>query len=158
MALEVIGKSNYSKQVSILIAKIYDNTVVADSVYENAVLAFSQAELKQKQLVELEQQVTLFESRLGQVSARDKVSFERKLEHAKVELLQFKQQLSDEAFQRFCQLQHICQSILQLVQGDSKEETLQLTAKLLGTIQLSSPTQGNQVAISNQKSKHLYKT
>ncbi|MGI5308962.1 hypothetical protein [Rheinheimera sp. WS51] len=157
MALEVIGKSNYSKQVSILIAKIYDNTVVADSVYENAVLAFSQAELKQKQLVELEQQVTLFESRLGQVSARDKVSFERKLEHARVELLQFKQQLSDEAFQRFCQLQHICQSILQLVQGGSKEETLQLTAKLLGTIQLSSPTQGNQVAISNQKSKHLYK-
>ncbi|WNO61244.1 hypothetical protein [Rheinheimera sp. MMS21-TC3] len=157
MAIEVIGKSNYTKQVLALIAKIYDNTVVADSVYEQAIQCFSGVELKQKQQIGLEQQVQLFESRLAQGSAKDSASFERQYQQAKAELKEFNQQLSEESFQRFSYLKQICITILQLTRGDSSDETLQLTAKMLGTIQLSSPTEGRNVALINQKSKHLYK-
>lgn len=157
MAIEVIGKSNYTKQVLALIAKIYDNTVVADSIYEQAIQCFSADEHKNKRQVGLEQQVQLFASRLAQGTTGDSASFERQYHQAKLELKEFNQQLAEEGFQRFSNLKQICITILQLTRGDTVDETLQLTAKVLGTIQLSSPTEGRNVALTNQKSKHLYK-
>jgi hypothetical protein len=157
MAIEVIGKSNYSKQVLVLIAKIYDNTVVADSIYEQAVQCFSQLDAVQKRLMEVDQQLTLFEHRRGQSSGREVAAVERQFQQAKTERQQFKQQLDEQAFQRFSALKQVCIEILQLTQGETEQDTLQLTAKLLGTIQLLSPTEGRYIAYSNQKSKHLYK-
>ncbi|WP_235605278.1 hypothetical protein [Rheinheimera salexigens] len=157
MAIEVIGKSNYSKQILVLIAKIYDNTLVADSVYEQAIQCFSLVDAKQKRQTELEQQLTLFEHRRAQGANKEIASLERQLQQAKAELQQYEQQCADEALQRFSCLKQICITILQLTQGETEEETRQLSAKMLGTIQLLSPTEGRHIAITNQKSKHLYK-
>lgn len=157
MAIEVIGKSNYSKQILGLITKIYDNTVVADSIYEQATQCFSQLEAIQQRKMELEQQLVLFEQRRAQCVGRKVSAIEQQFQQAKTEHHQFQQQLDEQAFQRFSALKQVCLEILQLTQGETEQETLQLTAKLLGTIQLLSPTQGRSIASSNQKSKHLYK-
>ena len=54
MTLGTIGKSTYSKSVSALISRIYDNTSVGDSVYEQAIRYFLQAEEQQAEKTELE--------------------------------------------------------------------------------------------------------
>lgn len=54
-------------------------------------------------------------------------------------------------------LQMICHEILELVEGDSFEDTNKKSAQLLGTIQLISPTEGNKVAENNEQCKALYK-
>ncbi|MEH8019392.1 hypothetical protein MN202_19335 [Rheinheimera muenzenbergensis] len=157
MTLGSIGKSTYSKAVSSLINRICDTTVVADSVYEQAVLYFQQTEAQQELKTELAQQVVLFENRQQQASQRDMALVERSLKQAQTEQQSFMQARDEEANARITSLKRLCQDILQLCQGESVEETNLLSAKLLGTIQLLSPTEGKNVAPSNQKSKHLYK-
>lgn len=157
MALGSIGKSTYSKAVSSLISRICDFTTAADSVYEQAILYFQQSQAQQEQKTELAQQVMLFENRQQQASQRDMALVERNLKKAQTEQQSFQQARADEASVRMAALKRVCLDILQLCQGESLEETNLLTAKLLGTIQLLSPTEGRNVAVANQKSKHLYK-
>jgi hypothetical protein len=157
MSSGTIGKSTYSKSVSVLISRIYDNTPIADSVYEQAAKYFQQTVEQQQEKVELEQQVFLFENRQQQVDKRDLALVERNLQQAKTEHSTFQQARDEEASIRMAALHKLCLDILELCQGESTEDTNLLSAKLLGTIQLLSPTQGRQVAASNQKSKHLYK-
>lgn len=157
MSLGVIGKSSYSKLVSSLISRIYDSTSVADSVYEQAALFFQQSEARQQQETELEQQVYLFENRQQQASKRDMALIERNLQQAQSEKQVFTQAREEEAFVRYSQLKRICQEIYTLCHGESVDDTNQASAKMLGTIQLLSPTEGKHIASSNQKSKHLYK-
>jgi len=157
MTLGTIGKSTYSKSVSALISRIYDNTSVGDSVYEQAIRYFQQAEEQQAEKTELEQQVYLFENRQQQVSQKDLALVERNLQQAQSEHNTFQQARDAEAAVRMASLKKLCQDVLSLCQGESTEDTNLMSAKLLGTIQLLSPTEGKQVAPSNQKSKHLYK-
>lgn len=157
MTLGGIGKSTYSKAVTVLINRVYDSTAVADSVYEQAILYFQQSEAQQAQKTELAQQVMLFQNRQQQVSQRDLALVERNLKQAQSEQQSFQQARDDEASKRMAALKRLCRDILQLCQGESIDETNMLSAKLLGTIQLLSPTEGKNVAPSNQKSKHLYK-
>jgi len=51
----------------------------------------------------------------------------------------------------------ICYEIIDLIEGDSFEETNRKSAQLLGTIQLISPTEGKKVATNNEQCKSLYK-
>lgn len=157
MTLGTIGKSTYSKLVTTLINRICDTTAVADSMYEQAVQYFQQAVAQQAEKIELEQQVFLFENRQKQVSKRDLALVERNLLQAQNERQTFQQARNDEASVRLTTLKKICLDILELCQGESQEDTNMNSAKLLGTIQLLSPTEGKHVAASNQKSKHLYK-
>lgn len=157
MTLGSIGKSTYSKAVSVLVNRIYDVTPVADSVYEQAAVYFQQTLAQQDEKTELAQQVMLFEGRQQQVSQRDLALVERNLKQAQTEQQSFTQAREEEASVRMAALKRLCRDILELCQGESVEETNMLSAKLLGTIQLLSPTEGKQVAASNQKSKHLYK-
>ncbi|MCS4309095.1 hypothetical protein M2404_003458 [Rheinheimera pacifica] len=157
MTLGTIGKSTYSKLVTTLINRICDTTAVADSMYEQAVQYFQQAVAQQAEKIELEQQVFLFENRQKQVSKRDLALVERNLLQAQNERQTFQQARNDEASARLTTLKKICLDILELCQGESQEDTNMNSAKLLGTIQLLSPTEGKHVAASNQKSKHLYK-
>ncbi|MBZ9613743.1 hypothetical protein [Rheinheimera maricola] len=157
MTLGSIGKSTYSKAVSVLINRIYDVTAVGDSVFEHAIAYFQQAEAQQGQKTELAQQVMLYQNRQQQVSQRDMALVDRSLKQAQAELQSFQQARDDEANVRMAFLKRVCRDILDLCQGESIDETHLLSAKLLGTVQLLSPTSGKNIAANNQKSKHLYK-
>uniref|UniRef100_UPI0040475CEC hypothetical protein n=1 Tax=Rheinheimera sp. TaxID=1869214 RepID=UPI0040475CEC len=152
-----IGKSNYSKAIWSLISRIYDNTSVADSVYEQASAYFIQSAAQQALKTELEQQVFLFQNRQQQVSQRDMALVERNLQQAQSEQQSFQKARDEEAAKRMSVLKQLCVDILQLTQADATDETNVLSAKALGTIQLLCPTQGKYVAPTNQRCKHLYK-
>lgn len=62
-----------------------------------------------------------------------------------------------ECIDRHNHLVNICHDIIELTEGESFEETNRKSAKLLGTIQLISPTEGDKVADNNEYCKSLYK-
>lgn len=62
-----------------------------------------------------------------------------------------------ERTERHNHLHAICYEILDLIEGDSFEESNRKSAQLLGTIQLISPTEGSRVAENNDLCKSLYK-
>lgn len=157
MNLGKIAKSSYSKAVQSLIHRIYDQTEVKDSLYEQALLYFIDAEKQQEQQTAAEQEAYLFRQRLQQVSGADQAKIEQRLQQAEKSLNSMNQGLEELRLARLTQLKELCYTILELAQGDDFDDTNLLSAKLLGTIQLLSPTEGSNIARSNQKSKHLYK-
>lgn len=157
MSLGKIAKSNYSKAVQTLIDKIYDHTDVQDSLYEQAAEYFLDAGKLAQQQAAAEQEVYLFHQRVGQVPAAEQAKLEQQLGKAEKSLQQVNASVEQLRLQRLEQLKTLCYSILDLSEGADAEETNVMSAKLLGTIQLMSPTEGKQVVVSNQKSKHLYK-
>jgi len=62
-----------------------------------------------------------------------------------------------EQTERHSHLQVICYEIIELIEGDSFEESNRKSAQLLGTIQLTSPTEGKRIAANNEQCKALYK-
>lgn len=157
MPIGNVGKSNFTKAVKALLNRIYDDTVVADSLFEQAALWFSRSAEREQQRAEREQQVFLFKNRQAQASKGDQALIERNLQQAQSEQERFNQQQQLEQQSRYESLRLLCADILALSESDSFAETNLQTAKILGTIQLMSPTAGKNVAPSNQKSKHLYK-
>tara|TARA_R110002126_G_scaffold185121_2_gene333573 strand:+ start:4268 stop:5734 length:1467 start_codon:yes stop_codon:yes gene_type:complete len=157
MSIGNIGKSNFSKAVKALLNRVYDSTAVADSLFEQAAIWFATYAQRQQQQAELEQQVYLFKSRQQQADKGDQALIERNLQLSQNEQQQFTQQLQTDNLTRYEALRRLCLDILILSESDSFDETNIQTAKILGTLQLMSPTDGKNVASSNQKSKHLYK-
>ncbi|KKO50430.1 hypothetical protein VT06_00070 [Arsukibacterium sp. MJ3] len=157
MSIGNVGKSNFTKAVKTLLNRIYDATPVADSLFEQAVNWFANHAERQQQRAELEQQLLLFKDRQSNVSKGQQALIERNLQQAQREQELFIQQQQDENTLRYDALRRLCLDILTLSESDSFAETNTQTAKMLGTIQLMSPTVGKNVALSNQKSKHLYK-
>ncbi|MCC5824693.1 hypothetical protein [Alkalimonas sp.] len=157
MNLGKIAKSSYSKAVQSLIHRIYDQTEVQDSLYEQALQYFLDAGKLQAQQTAAEQEAYLFRQRLQQASGADQAKIEQRLQQAEKSLSSMNQGLEELRLARLSRLKELCYTILELAQGDDFEDTNLLSAKLLGTIQLLSPTEGSNIARSNQKSKHLYK-
>jgi hypothetical protein len=62
-----------------------------------------------------------------------------------------------EQVERNNHLQSICYEIIDLAEGDTLQESNRKTARLLGTIQLISPTEGSKVAVIHEQCKVLYK-
>ncbi|MEE2025705.1 hypothetical protein [Alkalimonas mucilaginosa] len=157
MNLGKIAKSSYSKAVQSIIRKICDQTDVQDSLYEQALRYFIDADKQQEQQMAAEQEAFLFRQRLQQVSGADQAKIEQRLQQAEKSLTSLSQGMEEVRLARLSQLKELCYGILEMVQGADFDETNLLTAKMLGTIQLLSPTEGKQIARSNQQSKHLYK-
>ena len=157
MQIGNVGKSNFTKAVKVLLNRTYDNTVVADSLFEQAALWFSSFAEREQQRAERDQQVFLFKNRQAQASKGDQALIERNLQKAQQEQELFNQEQQEDRLSRYESLRLLCLDILSLSESDSFNETNLQTAKIIGTIQLMSPTYGKNVASSNQKSKHLYK-
>ncbi|MBM33255.1 MULTISPECIES: hypothetical protein [unclassified Arsukibacterium] len=157
MQIGNVGKSNFTKAVKALLNRIYDDTKVADSLFEQAMQWFNGAAERDQQQAEREQQVFLFQSRQAQANKGDQALIERNLQQAQSEQEFFNKQLQQDKLNRYESLRRLCLDILTLSESDSFEETNIQSAKMLGTIQLMSPTAGKNIAPSNQKSKHLYK-
>ncbi|SNY41009.1 hypothetical protein SAMN06297280_0253 [Arsukibacterium tuosuense] len=157
MPIGNVGKSNFTKAVKALLNRIYDDTVVADSLFEQAALWFATYAEREQQRAEHEQQVFLFKNRQAQANKGDQALIERNLQQAQNAQEVFDKEQQQNKLSRYESLRLLCLDILMLSESDSFAETNIQTAKILGTIQLMSPTDGKNVAPSNQKSKHLYK-
>ncbi len=157
MSIGTVGKSNFTKAVKSLLNRVYDTTVLTDSLFEQATLWYANFAERQQQQTELEQQVFLFKNRQAQASKGDQALIERNLQKAQNENEAFVQDQQASNLVRYEALRLLCLDILALSESDSFDETNTQTAKILGTIQLMMPTEGKYVATSNNKSKHLYK-
>ncbi len=156
MALS-FGKAAYAKVVQRLIERIYHNSALQDSIYEQAVSWFAGQEQRQQQLANAQQQLFLFENRQQQSSKANQAAITRNLRLAEAQQKTLEEEIEENNFLRFQALQQLCRDILSLCQGDTFTETNSYSAKMLGTIQLICPTRGKNIQKENQKARHLYK-
>jgi hypothetical protein len=152
MSMGIISQSSYSKTVKTILSKIHDSTALNDSVYEVATDYFRHAKQQDEKLQQLQLQVRRLEKKSGLSSAEQK-----QLAEAQSALKLYVRMLDDSRVERYRSLKALCLSVLQLTEGENFEETVQMSSKFLGTIQLLAPSNGRYVASVNQKFKHLYK-
>ena len=152
MSMGTISQSSYSKTVKTILSKIHDATALNDSVYEVAMDYFRHAKQQEEKHQHLVQQVRQLEQQ-GDLSSAE----HKKLAEAQSALKLYVRMLDDSRLERYRSLKVICLSVLQLTEGESFEETVQMSSKFIGTIQLLAPSNGKYMASTNQKYKHLYK-
>ena len=152
MSMGTISQSSYSKTVKTILSKIHDATALNDSVYEVATDYFRHAKQQEDKLTQLQMQVRKFEKKPELSSAEQK-----QLAEAQSALKLYVRMLDDSRLERYRALKALCLQVLQLTEGESFDETVQMSSKFLGTIQLLAPSNGKYVASVNQKFKHLYK-
>ncbi|RVT45537.1 hypothetical protein EMM73_12580 [Rheinheimera sediminis] len=152
MSMGSISQSSYSKTVKTVLSKVHDATALNDSVYEVATDYFRHAKLQEEKLLKLQLQVRGLEQK-QELSSRE----QKQLAEAQSGLKLYIRMLDDRRVERYRSLKAVCLTVLQLTEGESFEETVQMSSKFLGTIQLLAPSNGKYVASVNQKFKHLYK-
>ncbi len=153
MSMGTISQSSYSKTVKTILSKIHDATALNDSVYEVATDYFRHA--KQQE----ETNLLNFRCRCVSLKKKPELSSaeQKQLAEAQSALKLYVRMLDDSRLERYRALKALCLQVLQLTEGESFDETVQMSSKFLGTIQLLAPSNGKYVASVNQKFKHLYK-
>ncbi len=157
MASVYSGHAIATKGVANLINRISDQTPVADSMFERAEAWFIRQQLRDATQVELEQQIFLYEKRLGECSRGQHAEIKRLLDNAHGQISALQQQQQQDAAEMTGVVISLAHDILALCQGESADETLNASARVLGTIQLLSPTEGKLIAEINSRHRHLYK-
>ncbi|WP_333607315.1 hypothetical protein [Arsukibacterium sp.] len=154
---DTLGQSAYTRTIKSLVSRISDTTSGQQSFYEQAANWFFGHKARIQQDIEYQQQLFLLERRKEQCAQRDLGLVERQLAQEQQHYADWQHTQQQMGIKHYLKLQQLCYDILAVCQGERPEDTLQLSAKLLGTIQLMSPTQGKNIAVNNQKVKHLYK-
>lgn len=154
---DTLGQSAYTRAIKSLVSRISDATSKQLSFYELAANWFVGQKSRVQQDTEYQQQLFLLELRRKQCSQRDLVLVERQLALVQQRYADWQLTQQQMGIKHYLKLQQLCYDILAVCQAEKPEDTLQLSAKVLGTIQLMSPTYGKQIASNNQKVKHLYK-
>ncbi|MCY7294796.1 hypothetical protein [Alteromonas sp. a30] len=153
-----IDDSIFTKAVTSLVKRIHDHTHVKDSLYEQATIYF-------KELIETEKQFQFAEGQIAEVEkeleaatdAKQAAKINHKKEKAESLLKGLKREQEAKRVDRYNNVIKICNEILDLLGQTGENETTHNAAKILGTIQLIAPIEGNSVPAFNQRAKHLYK-
>lgn len=154
-----IDDAIFTNTIKNLIKRIHDNTPINDSLYEQAAIYFKEQVEVDKQLAFATGQIEEAEKALNENTDAKKRSVLRQKETKAQELLKnLKREQELKRQKRYNHAVKVANEILNIVVSTSEKESNNNTAKLLGTIQLISPTQGSGIPEANQKSKHLYKT
>lgn len=124
MAKSPQHQTHYTRQVQVLLTKIYGRSKLKDSILDRAIHYFNH-----QSFATTDEQISTHQLELDNL----------------------------ERIHRHNHLLSICHEIIDLTEGDSIEESNRKSAQLLGTIQLTSPTEGKKVAVNNEYCKSLYK-
>ena len=144
------GDTNFTGQVKALLNKIYGSSPLKDSVLERAIAYYDLRDFTQLKLDDLARNIATQKAKSDDKSAVRIAKLER-------DQKEYYRELAFERHERFQHLHAICLEILELSEAESFDETNRKSAKLLGTIQLISPTEGQKVALTNEVNKPLYK-
>jgi hypothetical protein len=152
-----MGESSYTKSVSNLVRKIHSSTAQKDSLFEQARSFFENADAHKQANLEQQRKIKLLEDSLQAAVAKDKGIIVKKLDVARRALNKDDARQEDMRILRLQNVVDICSTLLVLCEAENWQKTQVNSAKLLGTLQLLSPSEGVKIAHENQRLKPAYR-
>ena len=152
-----IGESSYTKSVSNLVRDIQSSTAQKDSLFEQAQLYFENADTDKQVHLEQQRKIKSLEDSLQLAVAKNKDSIVKKLNVARRALNKNDVRQEDMRILRLQKVLDVCAALLGLCEAENWQETQVNSAKLLGTLQLLSPSEGAKLAYKNQRLKPAYR-
>jgi hypothetical protein len=156
MAKDTFGQSSATYALSNLVRKVHGSSPVKDSLYEQAAIFFKEWPPKFEQYKHLSQELKIAEhhaSKETKIKGKDKAS---RVDTLKRKLLALQKELTQEREARLQHMLKICEELLMLVDSYDPHATNINSAKALGTLLLLNG-EGTNLALRNQKAKHVYK-
>lgn len=152
-----IGASSYTKSVLNVIQQINNASSLKDSLFEQAEVYFESAAEDKNKITNLLNDVNNIENSIVGADNKSKAQLSKALDVAKKSLKkeQSRQQAARQG--RLKRVLETCNNLLQLCEAETWQKTQVNSAKLLGTLQLLSPGEGNQLAQQNARLKPAYK-
>ncbi len=148
---------SYVRQLQQLIDDLQANGKLQQSVYQSACQFFSD-DAKQKQLVTTQElQWQQCQAELAQATPKTEAALIAKVQQQRDSYQRAHQNYQRQLQLRYEQLLQLCNKLLQLSEGNSPEETINRSSRLLGTLQLMAPSNGDFIASVQQKYKPFYK-
>ena len=148
---------SYIRQLKHLITDLLSVSKLQHSVYGQANQFFLRDDKYRQHLQDLEQQWQQSQQHLRGATVHTEARLIAQVQKQREAFLHVEQQYEQKRLHRYHQLQQICQQFLLLSEGPTKADTILRSSKLLGCLQLLSPSEGDQVATVQQKYKPLYK-
>jgi hypothetical protein len=148
--------TQFTQQIKELLKGISGST--GTSVVSQASDYFNQLQRMQQQIETYKESIADNTAMLKQQTTdKSKSIYKRRLAAAETTLKHYKEEQKELNLVRHDHLVIIAREVLSLAEGIDFQDTIRKSARLLGTIQLLNPTEGKQVAESNDRSKQLYK-
>lgn len=147
--------SHFTRDVRKLVNRLNDRTLEKDSVLDRAIEFFKQD--FQDNLNGYAQEITALKTQVADSKMSKKGELKAEIEKIEASQQVYRYQLKSEAQIRHQHFQEVCLQLIDMCEGENFEDALRKSAQLLGTIQLISPTEGSQIAATNERHKGIYK-
>ena len=157
MSAKIYSDASFTVQVKALLDKIYGHSIFKDSVIDRAITFFKNEEDIQQEIKAFTEKIASLEKKLPSFRSKNFTECQRSIKRLSRRVVEFNEQVKLEQEHRHQHLLAICYDVIKLSEAKDFNECIKKSAQLLGTIQLLSPTEGDNVATNNVLCKPLYK-
>ena len=150
-------EKSYVRTVRKLIASLLSGSKFQQSLFGQAQQFFELDQSWQAELTQLHQQLEQSQAQLRLATRKTEAALTLDSQQKRQTLQKAEQAYENRQQQRYNQLHLLCQQILELSEGSSRVETISRSSRLLGTLQLLAPSEGEQLSAVHLKYKPFYK-
>ncbi|BDX05226.1 hypothetical protein [Planctobacterium marinum] len=152
------GDASHTRQLKDILKRIYSASPVRDSLFEIAADFYAEAPEHEKRLAFAQSQIDDVDDAIDMTSDEEKLKkLNLKKDTLEIAHKDIEREQDEKRYERLDKVLKLAKDLMSALQGKNDEEFNSNVARALGTLQLLSPTEGNDVARQNQKTKHLYK-
>lgn len=148
---------SYVRQLKRLISSLLSVSKFQHSVYGQASQFFQQDTFQNTTLTMLQQAWDQAQQQLRLATAKTEARLVQQAQQCQQAFVAEQNKQQQQRLNNHSQLYMLCQQFLQLTEGNNRTETILRSSKMLGTLQLLAPSEGEQIASVQQKYKPLYK-
>ena len=148
---------SYVRQLKRLISSLLSVSKFQHSVYGQASQFFQQDTFQNATLTMLQQAWDQAQQQLRLATAKTEARLVLQAQQCQQAFVAEQNKQQQQRLNNQSQLYMLCQQFLQLTEGNNRAETILRSSKMLGTLQLLAPSEGEQIATVQQKYKPLYK-
>ncbi len=150
-------ENSYSRHLGKLINGLLSGSRFQLSVYGAAARFFSRDEQDTAEIALLHQAWEQSQAQLAHANRKTEATLIADVQLKRQQLFDAEYRYEQLQLQRYNQLYLICQQLLELTEGQHRQETILRSSRLLGTLQLLAPSEGDSMAAMQQKYKPFYK-
>lgn len=154
---KISAEKSYVRTVRKLISSLLSGSKFQHSLFGQGQQFFEHEAKWQAELAELATELDLSQQQLRLATRKTEAQLTANCQQKRQALQQAEQAYQQRQQHRYQHLHLLCQQILELTEGASRSETISRSSRLLGTLQLLAPSEGEQLSAVHLKYKPFYK-
>ena len=150
-------EKSYVRTLRKLIGNLLSGSKFQQSLFGQAQQFFELDVQWQQEIQALQQQYEQSQTQLRTATRKTEAALTAESQQKRQQLQLAEEKYDNRRQQRYNDLHLLCQNLLELTEGSNRAETISRSSRLLGTLQLLAPSEGDQLSTVHLKYKPFYK-